>query len=116
SRSSSFRSTHSVRSQQPKPQRQVGARSLQSVLDLELVWNRQRGGKGSLRLGEVIEALGGIESQVLRPVCEELRKRAMRRGEACVMGEWGGAEEDTFVSLRTSRRSLDLKFSTVLIR
>lgn len=52
--------------------------------------------------------------QVLRPVCEELRKRAASRGGP--QGEGAGEEEDTFVSLRTSRRTLDLKFPTVPTR
>lgn len=42
----------------------VQPRSLDSLLDLELVWNRQRGGKGSLRVGEVVDALAGPQSQV----------------------------------------------------
>lgn len=54
--------------------------------------------------------------QVLRPVCEELRKRAASRGGPEGEGEGVGGEEDTFVSLRTSRRTLDLKFSTVPTR
>lgn len=71
SRSSSFRSTQSLQLQhQPQPQQQQqqlqGPRSLQTVLELELVWNRQRGGKGSLRVGEVIDALAGKDSQVGR--------------------------------------------------
>lgn len=52
--------------------------------------------------------------QVLKPVCEEARKRAASRGGP--QGEGAGGEEDTFVSLLTSRRTLDLKFSTVPTR
>ncbi|CAM9990199.1 unnamed protein product, partial [Ectocarpus sp. 6 AP-2014] len=102
---------------QHQHQHQQGPTSLKGVLDLELVWNRQRGQKGSLRLGEVIEAIAGIDSQILRPVCEELRRRAASVGESR-LGEGGEREEeeDTFVSLRTNRRTLDLKFSTVPIR
>ncbi|CAM9994371.1 unnamed protein product, partial [Ectocarpus sp. 8 AP-2014] len=57
----------SFRSQphQHQHQHQQGPISLKGLLDLELVWNRQRGRKGSLRLGEVIEAIAGIDSQVL---------------------------------------------------
>lgn len=56
-------------------------------------------------------------TQVLKPVCEELRKRGASGGGPS--GEGGGSaggEEDTFVSLRTSRRTLDLKFPTVPTR
>lgn len=60
---------------------------------------------------------------MLKPVCEELRKRAASRGgdpqgasEGGGGGSAGGSEEDTFVSLRTSRRTLDLKFPTVPTR
>lgn len=56
-------------------------------------------------------------------MCEELRKRAASRGgdpqgasEGGGGGSAGGSEEDTFVSLRTSRRTLDLKFPTVPTR
>lgn len=46
---------------------------------------------------------------------EDLKKKAARRGSAAdVVGVRG--EEDTFGSLLTRRRSLDLRFSTVLIR
>ena len=40
------------------------SRSLDTLLELELVWNRQRGGKGSLRVREVVDALAGAQSQV----------------------------------------------------
>ncbi|CAN0270395.1 unnamed protein product, partial [Ectocarpus sp. 8 AP-2014] len=109
----------SFRSQphQHQHQHQQGPISLKDLLDLELVWNRQRGRKGSLRLGEVIEAIAGIDSQILRPVCEELRRRAASVGESHGgEGGEGEGEEDTFLSLRTNRRTLDLKFSTVPIR
>eukprot|EP00904_Undaria_pinnatifida_P006467 jgi/Undpi1/2950/HiC_scaffold_14.g06327.m1 len=89
------------------------SRSLDTLLELELVWNRQRGGKGSLRVREVVDALAGAQSQVLKPVCEELRRRAVLRGGA---GGGGVDEEDTFVSLLTRTRTLDLKFSTVVTR
>lgn len=39
-------------------------RSLETLVKMELVWNRQRGGKGSLRVGEVVDALAGPQSQV----------------------------------------------------
>ena len=42
----------------------VQPRSLNTLLDLELVWSRQRGGKGSLRVREVVDALAGPQSQV----------------------------------------------------
>lgn len=54
--------------------------------------------------------------QVLRPVVEDLKKRASTNGgELGGMGTAGG-EEDTYGSLLTQRRSLDLKFSTALTR
>ncbi|CAN0373609.1 unnamed protein product [Ectocarpus sp. 12 AP-2014] len=106
----------SFRSQPHQHQHGQGPISLKGLLDLELVWNRQRGRKGSLRLGEVIEAIAGIDSQILRPVCEELRRRAASVGESRAREGGEGEEEETFVSLRTNRRTLDLKFSTVSIR
>ncbi|CAM9625490.1 unnamed protein product [Ectocarpus fasciculatus] len=113
------RSFRSQPHQRQQHQDQQGPISLKALLDVELVWNRQRGRKGSLRLGEVIEAIAGIDSQVLRPVCEELRRHAVSVGELRA-GEGredeGEGEEDTFVSLRTNRRTLDLKFSTVPMR
>lgn len=63
--------------------------------------------------------------QVLQPVCEDLRKRAAKRaggqgrdrsGGGDFDGGVMGGEEDTFVSLLTPRRTLDLKFSTSVIR
>ena len=43
---------------------QSSTRSLESLMNLELVWNRQRGGRGSLTVGEVMDALAGPQSQV----------------------------------------------------
>ncbi|CAM9173245.1 unnamed protein product, partial [Laminaria digitata] len=95
----------------------VQPRSLNTLLDLELVWSRQRGGKGSLRVREVVDALAGPQSQVLKPVCEELRRRAVLQGGLRGGGGGGvGDEEHTFVSLLTRTRTLDLKFSTVVTR
>lgn len=56
-------------------------------------------------------------TKVLKPVCEELRRRAVLQGG--LRGGGGGVvgdEEDTFVSLLTRTRTLDLKFSTVVTR
>lgn len=55
--------------------------------------------------------------KVLKPVCEELRRRAVLQGGLRGGGGGGtGDEEDTFVSLLTRTRTLDLKFSTVVTR
>lgn len=70
SRSSSLQSAHSRRpSLQREPQQQQQRQrprpgTLKALLDLELVWNRQRGGKGSLRVGQVTDARAGMDSQV----------------------------------------------------
>ncbi|CAM9526725.1 unnamed protein product [Pylaiella littoralis] len=101
----------------PQPQQQQQhdgeTSSLNALLGLELVWNRHRGGKGSLRVGQITDVLAGMDSQVLKPVCEELRKQAASRGGG---GVYLGEEEHTFASLRTGQRNLDLKFPTVSIR
>lgn len=42
----------------------VHQRAISSLLDLELVWNRQRGGRGRLKLSDVVDAVSGPQSQV----------------------------------------------------
>lgn len=56
----SLRSGERSSSSKVRPQ----PRSLETLVKMELVWNRQRGGKGSLRVGEVVDALAGPQSQV----------------------------------------------------
>lgn len=42
----------------------VQYRSLKSLGNLQLVWNRRGGGSSSLRVAELVDALAGLQSQV----------------------------------------------------